>query len=171
MMKIKLNNFNTFEDKDVSLSENETRSCITPQFSILLRMMKMGMELEVSFPDKWERFQRVLISGRSISKFPLDLSNESRAGLFEYLDTGNYEAFEKSSQDIVTYSRPVDFQLIVLRILIMNKMPLQFHPRARDYPYYQHVILPCIKGIIYFKVVRTEKLVGYIKKHYPNALI
>jgi hypothetical protein len=134
-------------------------------------MMKMGMELELSFPETWERFQRVMISGRSISRFSLDLSNESRAGLFEYMDTGNYEAFEKSSQDVVTYSRPIDFQSIVLRILVRNNMPLQFNPRARDYPYYQLAILPCIKGIIYFKVVRTKELVSYIRQHYPNALI
>lgn len=134
-------------------------------------MMKRGMEIELSFPDTWERYQRVMISGRSISKFPLDLSNESRAGLFEYLATGSYEAFEKSSNDVVTYSRPIDFQLIVLRILIMKKLPLLFTPRARDYPYYQHAILPCTKGGIYFKVVRTKELVEYIKEHYPDALI
>ena len=140
-------------------------------FKHTLSMMKRGMEIELSFPDTWERFQRVMISGRSISKFPLDLSNESRAGLFEYLDTGSYETFEKSSNDIVTYSRPIDFQLIVLRILVMKKLPLLFTPRARDYPYYQHAILPCTKGVIYFKVVRTKELVEYIKEHYPDALI
>ena len=171
MMEIKLNSFNTFEEKDVSIIEKETLTYNNLQSSILLRMMKMGMELEISFPDTWERFQRVMISGRSISRFHLDLSNESRVGLFEYLDTGNYETFEKSNQDIVTYSRPVDFQLIVLRIFIKNKLPLQFHPRARDYPYYQFAILPCNKGIIYFKVKRTKELVGYIKSHYPYALI
>lgn len=64
-------------------------------FKHTLSMMKRGMEIELSFPETWERFQRVMISGRSISNFPLDLSNESRAGLFEYMDTGNYEAFEK----------------------------------------------------------------------------
>jgi len=140
-------------------------------FKHTLSMMKRGMEIELSFPETWERFQRVMISGRSISTFPLDLSNESRAGLFEYMDTGNYEAFEKSSQDVVAYSRPVDFQLIMLRILIKDKQPLLFTPREREYPYYQFAILPCTKGIIYFKVVRTKKLVEYIKEHYPNALI
>lgn len=134
-------------------------------------MMKRGMEIELSFPDTWERFQRVMISGRSISKFPLDLSNESRVGLFEYLTTGSYETFEKSSNDIVTYSRPIDFQLSMLRIFIKNKQPLLFSPREREYPYYQFAILPCTKGIIYFKVVRTKHLVEYIKEHYPNALI
>ena len=132
-------------------------------FKHTLSMMKRGMEIELSFPDTWERFQRVMISGRSISKFPLDLSNESRVGLFEYLATGNYETFEKSSNDVVTYSRPIDFQLIVLRMLIMNKLPLLFTPRERDYPYHQLAILPCTKGIIYFKVVRTKKLIEYIK--------
>ena len=140
-------------------------------FKHTLSMMKRGMEIELSFPETWERFQRVMISGRSISQFPLDLSNESRAGLFEYLATGSYEAFEKSSNDVVTYSRPIDFQLIVLRILIMKKLPLLFTPRARDYPYYQHAILRCTKGVIYFKVVRTKELVEYIKEHYPDALI
>lgn len=140
-------------------------------FKHTLSMMKRGMEIELSFPDTLERFQRVMISGRSISKFPLDLSNESRAGLFEYLATGSYETFEKSSNDIVTYSRPIDFQLIVLRIFIMKKLPLLFTPRPREYPYHQLAILPCTKGIIYFKVVRTKELVEYIKEHYPDALI
>lgn len=134
-------------------------------------MMKRGMEIELSFPDTWERFQRVMISGRSISMFPLDLSNESRAGLFDYLANGSFDTFEKSSNDVVTYSRPIDFQLIVLRIFIMKKLPLLFTPREREYPYLQRAILPCKKGIIYFKVVRTKELVEYIKEHYPDALI
>lgn len=140
-------------------------------FKHTLSMMKRGMEIELSFPDTWERFQRVMISGRSISMFPLDLSNESRAGLFDYLANGSFDTFEKSSNDVVTYSRPIDFQLIVLRIFIMKKLPLLFTPREREYPYLQRAILPCKKGIIYFKVVRTKELVEYIKEHYPDALI
>ena len=140
-------------------------------FKHTLSMMKRGMEIELSFPETWERFQRVMISGRSISMFPLDLSNESRAGLFDYLANGSFDTFEKSSNDVVTYSRPIDFQLIVLRIFIMKKLPLLFTPREREYPYLQRAILPCKKGIIYFKVVRTKELVEYIKEHYPDALI
>lgn len=140
-------------------------------FKHTLSMMKRGMEIELSFPDTRERFQRVMISGRSISMFPLDLSNESRAGLFDYLANGSFDTFEKSSNDVVTYSRPIDFQLIVLRIFIMKKLPLLFTPREREYPYLQRAILPCKKGIIYFKVVRTKELVEYIKEHYPDALI
>ena len=149
MMKIKLNNFNTFEEKGDLKTKNEFMSYNKQLFPILLGMMKMGVEIEVSFPSRRVSYQRVMIGAKGISCFPFDLSKESRVGLLEYLVTGRYETFEKSRGEITTtYSQPVDFQIIALRFFVKNEYPLLCKPRYREYPYYQWANIGFLKAIV-----------------------
>lgn len=172
MMKIKLNNFNTFEEKGDLKTKNEFMSYNKQLFPILLGMMKMGVEIEVSFPSRRVSYQRVMIGAKGISCFPFDLSKESRVGLLEYLVTGRYETFEKSRGEITTtYSQPLDFQKIVLRFFVKNKFPLLCKPRYREYPYYQWANIGFLKGNVIFKIIRTKELVKYLTEHYPNSYL
>ena len=140
-------------------------------FPILLGMMKMGVEIDVSFPLRNLTFQRVMVGAKGISKFPFDLSRESRRGLLEYLQTGRYETFEKSKDEIITYSHPVDFQKIALRFFVRNEYPLLCKPRYREYPYYQWANVGFLKGNVIFKIIRTKELVKYLTEHYPNSYL
>lgn len=140
-------------------------------FPILLGMMKMGVEIEVSFPQRNFNFQRVMVGAKGISKFPLDLSRESRRGLLEYLQTGRYETFEKSRGKTITYLHPVNFQKIALRFFVKNDFPLLFKPRYREYPYYQWANIGFLKGNVIFKIIRTKELVKYLTEHYPNSYL
>ena len=172
MMKIKLNNFNTFEEKGDLKTKNEFMSYNKQLFPILLGMMKMGVEIEVSFPSRRVNYQRVMIGAKGISRFPFDLSKESRAGLLEYLLTGRHETFEKSRGEVTTaYSQPIDFQKIALRFFVRHKYRPLLSPRYREYPYYQWANIGFLKGNVIFKIIRTKELVKYLTEHYPNSYL
>lgn len=171
MMKIKLDNFNTFEEKEELKTNIEFMSYNKQLFPILLGMMKMGIEIDVSFPLKNLYFQRVMIGAKGISKFPFDLSRESRKGLLEYLETGRYETFEKSKDKIIAYSKPIDFQKIALRFFVRYKYHPLICPRYREYPYYLWANYGFLKGNVIFKIIRTKELVKYLTEHYPNSYL
>ena len=102
MMEIKLNSFNMFEEKELLITNKESMTFNKQLSPVLLGMMKMGVEIDLSFPVRRVNYQRIMVGAKGISQFPFDLSKESRKGLLEYLMTGRYEIFEKSRDKIIT---------------------------------------------------------------------
>lgn len=147
MMQIKLNNLNAFETT--------------------LVLMKQSEVLTLCFCNEKDS-PCVAIGSSKTMAYSLNLSRASFIGLWEYLQTGEYDTFEISKGEVGTLStingKIADCQIAILKYAI-NKGKKLHYLRNPNNPNEVMATLSLLRGLIYFKFRLSEELDKYLSEN------
>lgn len=143
-MKIKLDNFNAFEKTLILMKEREV--------------------FALCFCNDGDS-PSVAIGNPRTMAYSLRLSRASFIGLWEYIQTGEYDTFEISKGEVGTLSiidgKIADCHIAILKFVIKKGVKLHYL-RNPNNPREVMATLSLLRGFVYFKFQLSEELAIFL---------
>jgi hypothetical protein len=134
-------------------------------FQQMLSMMKRGERIDLKLFTSKDNHPSVWAESRTVAGFRYDVSSESFDSLLLYLQTGNYEPFEKCQSESDELDEGTDFQMMIMKQFVEGGVLLQYVPQFREYTDKVTASISYQKGKILFRVNRTQELMDYLREN------
>jgi len=134
-------------------------------FNQLLSMMKRGERIDFKLFTSKDNHPSVWAESRTIEGFRYDVSSESFGSLLQYLQSGNYEPFEKCQSEPDELDEGTDFQMMIMKQFVEGGILLQYVPQFREYTDKVTASISYQKGKIVFRVNRSQELIDYLREY------
>lgn len=132
-------------------------------YRTLQAMMARGERVSTKFFTDRDGYPCVWLESDRVSGFKYRLKMDSLQGLYNYLKHGEVADFDHAPNEVETCeAEDDDFQLSMLKQLLESGEIVQFRPMFRDAPQYVTAFIHWKKGLVFFKVERTEELLDYL---------
>ena len=99
-----------------------------------------------------------------VAGFKYQLKSASYQGLLDYLFKGKEIDFDTNPKEADVLNENEDFQFKILTMMVEAGKTIQYVPLFREHPDYISAILPCFKGKIMFRIIRTEETLNYLRE-------
>ena len=134
-------------------------------YNQLQAMMKAGQKLSVKFYTGKDNKPCAWIESKQVAGFRYEVKNTSFKGLMNYLITGETADFDASPMETQPLAEGSNYALLVLKLMLEEHWGIQFTPLFRDKSNYITAQKAFRKGIIFFRVPRTEENLELIREY------
>lgn len=134
-------------------------------YNQLQAMMKAGQKLSVKFYTGKDNKPCAWIESKQVAGFRYEVKNTSFKGLMNYLITGETADFYASPMETQPLAEGSNYALLVLKLMLEEHWGIQFTPLFRDKSNYITAQKAFRKGIIFFRIPRTEENLELIREY------
>ena len=134
-------------------------------YNQLQAMMKAGQKLSVKFYTGKDNKPCAWIESNQVAGFRYEVKNTSFKGLMNYLITGETANFDASPMETQPLAEGSNYALLVLKLMLEEHWGIQFTPLFRDKSNYITAQKAFRKGIIFFRIPRTEENLELIREY------
>ena len=134
-------------------------------YNQLQAMMKAGQKLSVKFYTGKDNKPCAWIESKQVAGFRYKLKEVSFSGLINYLITGEAADFDASPMETQPLAEGSNYALLVLKLMLEEHWGIQFTPLFRERSNYITVQKAFRKGIIFFRIPRTEENLELIREY------
>lgn len=135
-------------------------------YQTLQDMMNRKEVINVKFFADKQGYPCAWIESRSVAGFKYQLKGESIKGLMQYLNNNEVTEFDQDPMKVEPLSNPQeDFQLNLFKQFVESGRKIQYVPLFRESSGYISANIPLFKGKIFFRVVRTDELLSYLREN------
>ena len=134
-------------------------------YNQLQAMMKAGQKLSVKFYTGKDNKPCAWIESKQVAGFRYELKEVSFSGLINYLITGKTADFDASPMETPPLAEGANYALLVLKLMLEKHWGIQFTPLFRDKSNYITAQKAFRKGIIFFRIPRTEENLELIREY------
>ena len=134
-------------------------------YNQLQAMMNAGQKLSVKFYTGKDNKPCAWIESKQVAGFRYELKEVSFSGLINYLITGNTADFDASPMETQPLAEGSNYALLVLKLMLEEHWGIQFTPLFRERSNYITAQKAFRKGIIFFRIPRTEENLELIREY------
>ena len=134
-------------------------------YNQLQAMMKVGQKLSVKFYTGKDNKPCAWIESKQVAGFRYKLKEVSFSGLINYLITGEAADFDASPMETQPLAEGSNYALLVLKLMLEEHWGVQFTPLFRERSNYITAQKAFRKGIIFFRIPRTEENLELIREY------
>lgn len=134
-------------------------------YNQLKAMMKAGQKLSVKFYTGKDYKPCAWIESKQVAGFRYELKEVSFSGLINYLITGETADFDASPMETQPLAEGANYTLLVLKLMLEKHWGIQFTPLFRERANYITAQKAFRKGIIFFRIPRTEENLELIREY------
>ena len=134
-------------------------------YNQLQAMMKAGQKLSVKFYTGKDNKPCAWIESKQVKGFRYELKEVSFSGLINYLITSEAADFDASPMETQPLAEGSNYALLVLKLMLEKHWGIQFTPLFRDKSNYITAQKAFRKGIIFFRIPRTEENLELIREY------
>ena len=134
-------------------------------YNQLQAMMKAGQKLSVKFYTGKDNKPCTWIESKQVKGFRYELKEVSFSGLISYLITGETADFDTSPMETQPLAEGSNYALLVLKLMLEEHWGVQFTPLFRERSNYITAQKAFRKGIIFFRIPRTEENLELIREY------
>ena len=134
-------------------------------YNQLQAMMKAGQKLSVKFYTGKDNKPCAWIESNQVAGFRYEVKNTSFKGLMNYLITGETANFDASPMETQPLAEGSNYALLVLKLMLEEHWGIQFTPLFRERSNYITAQKAFRKGIIFFRIPRTEENLELIREY------
>lgn len=134
-------------------------------YNQLQAMMKAGQKLSVKFYTGKDNKPCAWIESKQVAGFRYKLKEVSFSGLINYLITGEAADFDASPMETQPLAEGSNYALLVLKLMLEEHWGIQFTPLFRKRSNYITAQKAFRKGIIFFRIPRTEENLELIREY------
>lgn len=134
-------------------------------YNQLQAMMKAGQKLSVKFYTGKDNKPCAWIESKQVKGFRYELKEVSFSGLINYLITSEAADFDASPMETQPLAEGSNYALLVLKLMLEEHWGVQFTPLFRERSNYITAQKAFRKGIIFFRVPRTEENLELIREY------
>ena len=134
-------------------------------YNQLQAMMKAGQKLSVKFYTGKDNKPCAWIESKQVAGFRYKLKEVSFSGLINYLITGEAADFDASPMETQPLAEGSNYALLVLKLMLEEHWGIQFTPLFRERSNYITAQKAFRKGIIFFRIPRTEENLELIREY------
>lgn len=134
-------------------------------YNQLKAMMKAGQKLSVKFYTGKVNKPCAWIESNQVKGFRYELKEVSFSGLINYLITGKTADFDASPMETQPLAEGSNYTLLVLKLMLEEHWGIQFTPLFRERANYITAQKAFRKGIIFFRIPRTEENLELIREY------
>lgn len=134
-------------------------------YNQLQAMMEAGQKLSVKFYTGKDNKPCAWIESKQVSAFRYELKEVSFEGLMSYLMTGEIADFDASPMETQPLEEETNYALLVLKLMLEQHWGIQFTPLFRERSNYITAQKAFRKGIIFFRIPRTEENLELIREY------
>ena len=134
-------------------------------YNQLQAMMKAGQKLSVKFYTGKDNKPCAWIESNQVKGFRYELKEVSFSGLISYLITGETADFDTSPMETQPLAEGSNYTLLVLKLMLEKHWGIQFTPLFRERANYITAQKAFRKGIIFFRIPRTEENLELIREY------
>ena len=134
-------------------------------YNQLKAMMKAGQKLSVKFYTGKDHKPCAWIESKQVKGFRYELKEVSFSGLINYLITGKTADFDASPMETQPLAEGSNYALLVLKLMLEEHWGVQFTPLFRERSNYITAQKAFRKGIIFFRIPRTEENLELIREY------
>lgn len=147
------------------LSSTENQYDNQGAYQTLQDMMDRKEVINVKFFADKQGYPCAWIESRQVAGFKYQLKGESLKGLLRYLNNNEVTDFDQAPMKVEPLSTPQeDFQLNLFKQFVESGRAIQYTPLFRESTGYVSATIPLFKGKIFFRVVRTDELLSYLRE-------
>ena len=134
-------------------------------YNQLQAMMKAGQKLSVKFYSGKDNKPCAWIESKQVKGFRYELKEVSFSGLINYLLTSEAADFDASPMETQPLAEGSNYALLVLKLMLEAHWGIQFTPLFRERSNYITAQKAFRKGIIFFRIPRTEENLELIREY------
>lgn len=134
-------------------------------YNQLQAMMNAGQKLSVKFYTGKDNKPRAWIESKQVAGFRYELKEVSFTGLMNYLMSGEIADFDASPMETQPLAEGSNYALLVLKLMLEEHWGVQFTPLFRERSNYITAQKAFRKGIIFFRIPRTEENLELIREY------
>ena len=134
-------------------------------YNQLKAMMKAGQKLSVKFYTGKDNKPCAWIESKQVKGFRYELKEVSFSGLINYLITSEAADFDASPMETQPLAEGSNYALLVLKLMLEGHWGVQFTPLFRERSNYITAQKAFRKGIIFFRIPRTEENLELIREY------
>ena len=134
-------------------------------YNQLQAMMNAGQKLSVKFYTGKGNKPCAWIESKQVAGFRYEVKNTSFKGLMNYLITGETADFDASPMETQPLAEGSNYALLVLKLMLEEHWGVQFTPLFRERANYITAQKAFRKGIIFFRIPRTEENLELIREY------
>ena len=134
-------------------------------YNQLQAMMKAGQKLSVKFYTGKDNKPCTWIESKQVKGFRYELKEVSFSGLINYLITSEAADFDASPMETQPLAEGSNYALLVLKLMLEEHWGVQFTPLFRERSNYITAQKAFRKGIIFFRIPRTEENLELIREY------
>lgn len=134
-------------------------------YNQLKAMMKAGQKLSVKFYTGKDNKPCAWIESKQVKGFRYELKEVSFSGLINYLITSEAADFDASPMETQPLAEGSNYALLVLKLMLEEHWGVQFTPLFRERSNYITAQKAFRKGIIFFRIPRTEENLELIREY------
>ena len=134
-------------------------------YNQLQAMMNAGQKLSVKFYTGKGNKPCAWIESKQVAGFRYEVKNTSFKGLMNYLITGETADFDASPMETQPLAEGSNYALLVLKLMLEEHWGVQFTPLFRERSNYITAQKAFRKGIIFFRIPRTEENLELIREY------
>lgn len=134
-------------------------------YNQLQAMMQAGQKLSVKFYTGKDNKPCAWIESKQVAGFRYELKEVSFSGLINYLITGDTADFDASPMETQPLAEGSNYALLVLKLMLEEHWGIQFTPLFRERSNYITAQKAFRKGIIFFRIPRTEENLELIREY------
>lgn len=147
-----------------SSKENRYDNC--GAYQTLQDMMNRKEVINVKFFADKQGYPCAWIESKGVAGFKYQLKSCALKGLMQYLNGSEVFDFDQAPMNVETLSNPEDdFQLNLFKQFVESGRKIQYVPLFRESTGYVSAIISFFKGKIFFRVVRTDELLSYLREN------
>ena len=148
-----------------TLQESQSQYDNIGAYNQLQVMMKAGQKLSVKFYTGKGNKPCAWIESKQVAGFRYEVKNTSFKGLMNYLITGETADFDASPMETQPLAEGSNYALLVLKLMLEEHWGVQFTPLFRERSNYITAQKAFRKGIIFFRIPRTEENLELIREY------
>jgi len=148
-----------------TLQESQSQYDNIGAYNQLQAMMKAGQKLSVKFYTGKDNKPCAWIESKQVKGFRYELKEVSFSGLINYLITSEAADFDASPMETQPLAEGSNYALLVLKLMLEEHWGVQFTPLFRERSNYITAQKAFRKGIIFFRVPRTEENLELIREY------
>ena len=148
-----------------TLQESQSQYDNIGAYNQLQVMMKAGQKLSVKFYTGKDNKPCAWIESNQVKGFRYELKEVSFSGLINYLITGETADFDTSPMEAQPLAEGSNYALLVLELMLEEHWGIQFTPLFRERSNYITAQKAFRKGIIFFRIPRTEENLELIREY------
>ena len=134
-------------------------------YNQLQAMMNAGQKLSVKFYTGKDNKPCAWIESKQVAGFRYELKEVSFSGLINYLITSEAADFDASPMETQPLAEGSNYALLVLKLMLEEHWGVQFTPLFRERSNYITAQKAFRKGIIFFRIPRTEENLELIREY------
>ena len=134
-------------------------------YNQLQAMMNAGQKLSVKFYTGKDNKPCAWIESKQVAGFRYELKEVSFSGLINYLITSEAADFDASPMETQPLAEGSNYALLVLKLMLEEHWGIQFTPLFRERSNYITAQKAFRKGIIFFRIPRTEENLELIREY------